>query len=269
MMQPADPGSSALHLKLANDLREVPRLWAEADAFAVRAGVPETRRLDLRLALEEAVVNVIRHAWDGGAHQVDVLLTHTNHEVVARVEDDGRPFDPLGHRRFDPDTPLAGRGPGGLGIHLLRQAMDDVAYERRGGRNRLRLTLRWRPAEAPPPHTSEERTARMATLSITTRTVDDAYVCTVDGAIDSFNADQLKGQAQTAFLGGSRRLVFDLTKVAYVASAGLGVFATAMKSFPGKVVFVGLQPYVQQTFRISGFDKLAALCPTVADGLRA
>jgi anti-anti-sigma factor len=109
----------------------------------------------------------------------------------------------------------------------------------------------------------------MAELSISTRTQGDAYICTVEGAINSLNADRLKGQAQAAFLSKARRLLFDLTNVDYVASAGLGIFATAMKSFPGKVVFVGLQLYVRQTFTISGFDKIAAMCPTLAEGLKA
>jgi anti-sigma B factor antagonist len=109
----------------------------------------------------------------------------------------------------------------------------------------------------------------MADLLITMRTEGDAHICIAEGAIDSYNADQLKGQAQTAIRGGARRLLFDLTKVEYVASAGLGAFLEAMKTFPGKVVFVGLQPYVRRTFQLSGFDRLAALCPTVADGLKA
>jgi anti-sigma regulatory factor (Ser/Thr protein kinase) len=142
-MPPADPGQSVLHVKLANDLREVQRLWAEAEAFAVRAGVPEARRLDLRLALEEAVANVIRYAWDGGTHQFDVRLTGAADELVVWVEDDGRPFNPLRHPNFDPHTPLAGRRPSGLGIHLLRQVMDNVDYARQDGRNRLRMTLHW------------------------------------------------------------------------------------------------------------------------------
>jgi anti-anti-sigma factor len=109
----------------------------------------------------------------------------------------------------------------------------------------------------------------MATLSIATRTEGDAYVCALEGAIDSLTAAKLEGEAKGAFLSGAKRLIFDLSKVDYVASAGLRVFLMAMKSFPGKVVFAGLQPYVRETFRINALDKLATVCPTLAEALRA
>jgi anti-sigma B factor antagonist len=105
-------------------------------------------------------------------------------------------------------------------------------------------------------------------LSITTRTEGDAYICTLDGAVDSVNADKLNGQAEAAAASGVQRLIFDLTKVEYVASAGLGKFVLAIKSFPGKVAFAGLQPYVRQTFMLSGFDRIAAICPTLEDALK-
>jgi anti-sigma regulatory factor (Ser/Thr protein kinase) len=142
-MRPADPSSDALHLRLINDLQELRRLRDEAEAFAVRNGVPQRRRLDLRLALEETVVNVIRHAHAGGRHDIDVRLARAGNELVVRIEDHGRPFNPLGHPPFDPDTPLEQRGGGGMGIHMVRQVTDDLAYERRDGRNVLVLTIRW------------------------------------------------------------------------------------------------------------------------------
>ena len=48
---------------------------------------------------------------------------------------DGPPFDPF--RQAAPDTTLsvADRPIGGLGIHLVRELMDEVSYERRDARN--------------------------------------------------------------------------------------------------------------------------------------
>jgi anti-anti-sigma factor len=108
----------------------------------------------------------------------------------------------------------------------------------------------------------------MATLSIATRREGDAYVCTMEGGVDSFTAVKLEGEAKAAFLSGAKKLIFDLTGVNYVASAGLRVFLMAMKSFPGKVVFAGLQPYVRETFRINALDKHATVCLNLADALK-
>jgi anti-sigma regulatory factor (Ser/Thr protein kinase) len=137
-------------LQLANELPELAPLHKAVETFAERAGMPGQRRLDLRLALEEMVVNVIRYAWDEGRHCIDVLLTHDGSELSAQVADDGRPFNPLDRPAFDLEAPLKDRPVGGMGIHTARQVTDDMAYERRGGRNVLRLTFRWQPGDCRP-----------------------------------------------------------------------------------------------------------------------
>jgi anti-sigma regulatory factor (Ser/Thr protein kinase) len=149
-MQRGFRGPDALHLELANELHELAHLHDAAEAFATRAGMPDRRRFDLRLALEEAVSNVIRYAWDDGRHRIDVLLTYAGSELAAQIADDGLPFNPLDRPPLDPETPLEDRLIGGMGIHTVRQVTDEVAYERQGGRNVLRLTFRWQPDASRP-----------------------------------------------------------------------------------------------------------------------
>jgi len=55
------------------------------------------------------------------------------------VEDDGKPFDPLQAPPPDLSLPLERRPIGGLGIHLIRNLMDEVSYARVGGRNVLKM----------------------------------------------------------------------------------------------------------------------------------
>jgi anti-anti-sigma factor len=106
-------------------------------------------------------------------------------------------------------------------------------------------------------------------LTIYTETVGDARVCIPDGPIDTPGAEKVSQWVREAFFSGAKILIFDLLKVTYVASAGLGAFMHAMKSFPGKVVFVAPQQYVQQTFRMNGLDRFATICQTHEEALRA
>ncbi len=105
--------------------------------------------------------------------------------------------------------------------------------------------------------------------TITGRTDGDTYIYVFDGPLDTEAARDVAPLARQSFLGGARKLVFDLERVPYVASMGLGVFITAIRSFPGKVVFAALQPYVRQTFKLARFDDLATICNTVDDALLA
>jgi anti-anti-sigma factor len=99
--------------------------------------------------------------------------------------------------------------------------------------------------------------------------VGDARICTPDGPIDTPAAEQVSEWVREAFASSAKKLIFNLAKVPYVASAGLGAFMHAMKAFPGKVVFVAPQQYVRQTFRMNAFDRYATICETQEEALKA
>ena len=93
---------------------------------------------DLSLAVEEILVNVIRYGHpEGGQHEIMVRLSIEQDCVIAVVEDDGLPFNPLEAPAPDLDSPIETRPIGGLGIHLFRHATDGLEYRRNQGRNRL------------------------------------------------------------------------------------------------------------------------------------
>ena len=54
--------------------------------------------------------------------------------------DDGRAFDSSLTQDPDVETALEERALGGLGLFLVQQMMDDVAYQRRDERNVITLT---------------------------------------------------------------------------------------------------------------------------------
>jgi anti-anti-sigma factor len=103
--------------------------------------------------------------------------------------------------------------------------------------------------------------------AVTTRSEGETEVLEFDGAIDTVAAQQIAPRVKEAFLGGAKKLVFDLSRVSYVASQGLGMFVTAVQSFPGKVIFAAPQPYVRQTLKLAQFEKIATLTKTVDEAL--
>lgn len=132
---------AAHELRVEPQVSEIPRLidWVEACCGA--DGLADEVTFKVALALEEAVVNVISHAFAGlpPPHLITVRLKITLASVAAEVIDNGHPFDPTGLPDPDLLLPLDRRDPGGLGIHLMRRMMDRIQYRRRDGHNRLRL----------------------------------------------------------------------------------------------------------------------------------
>ena len=112
---------------------------AEAMAeFGRKHGLTEEAVSDAQLVLEEVVVNSICHGFtEEGDHRVEVRIALTGGDLILTTLDDGIPFNPLDAPPADVDAPIEDRPIGGLGIHLVRNLMDSVTYERTDDGNRL------------------------------------------------------------------------------------------------------------------------------------
>jgi serine/threonine-protein kinase RsbW len=96
------------------------------------------------LAVDEALTNIIRHAYQGeGQHPIQASFRRI---VVAEdgkqrkaleivLEDSGKEIDPAKLC----GRPLEEVRPGGLGLHFIKESMDTVEFRRSLGKNQLRL----------------------------------------------------------------------------------------------------------------------------------
>ena len=132
---------AAHELRLEPQIAEIPRLIDWVEAHCAAEGMAAQARFRIALALEEAVTNVIGHAFVGIAppHLIRVRLDITPQMFVAEVIDNGHPFDPTAAPVPDLSLPIEQRPSGGLGIHLMRTMMDRVQYRRADDENLLRL----------------------------------------------------------------------------------------------------------------------------------
>ena len=115
-------------------------------------GVSRAVSWPVDVSLDEVLANVVRHGQAGRGDEARVALEIDFEpgdppRCELRVEDDGPAFDPLQAERPDISLGIDERPIGGLGIELVRRLMDEVHYERSGGRNRLRLARRLVPME--------------------------------------------------------------------------------------------------------------------------
>lgn len=117
--------------------------WVRKQLQAI--GLHEWTVRKIELAAEEALVNIIQYAYRDQPGEVEIQMRHNprTQEIEIVLQDQGPPFNPL-HRRIlmDRTAPLQDRGMGGLGIHFMRQYVDDISYERHQDRNVLTLKTR-------------------------------------------------------------------------------------------------------------------------------
>ena len=136
------PHDAPITLTMHSDTRYLCVARALVSAFARQAGFDDRTTGQIALAIDEALCNVMRHGYEG-RHGMPIWLhlhaiAEADRTVGMRIvlEDEGRQVDPRQIRSRD----LADIRPGGLGVHIIRETMDNVLYEQREDRG-MRLTL--------------------------------------------------------------------------------------------------------------------------------
>ncbi|MEJ2693084.1 MAG: ATP-binding protein [Candidatus Thiodiazotropha sp.] len=123
----ADPG--ALHGM---------RQWL--DEALSQSGLTDKLRGQLVLAVNEACMNIIQHAYrEETKGEIRLRLAWENGRLIIELEDDAPCIDPLAVQ----PRALSDVRPGGLGVHFIREIMDEMAFlpgQDKG--NRLRLVKR-------------------------------------------------------------------------------------------------------------------------------
>jgi anti-anti-sigma factor len=251
-------------MTFGTDPGAVAQAVARFGEFAEAHALPTPVRRSIQVALDEFVYNPIVYGFaarGSGAGEVRVELE--GDRVRVTITDDGPPFDPLAFAEPDTELSVEERGIGGLGIHLVRQMMDELTYQRQDGKNVVVLAKRLAG------DTSGAQPGERA-MNVTTRTERDITILAFAGNIDSNTSPEAQ-QAIDAFLaGGGKKLVVDFSKLDYISSAGLRVLLGAAKKLQGAgsgLRLFGLNETVREVFEISGFAKILQVRGTEAEAV--
>ena len=127
-------------ITLINDIEQVPQLADFVDMVCEEVGFDPSVAIQMNLAIEEAVVNVMTYAYPTGTvGNVNIEAQANDERLKFTIIDSGIPFDPTTKEEVDTTLSAEERPIGGLGIHLVRQLMDSINYERIDGKNVLTL----------------------------------------------------------------------------------------------------------------------------------
>lgn len=125
-------------VSLKADLAEIPRMntWLERRLEAL--GVADEVAQRVKLCLNEAAENAIRYGFDTAQDDaLRVSLGAGADCVELRLDDSGRPFDPLAVDDPEKMQSVETAQIGGFGILLMRDAATELSYARKDGRNIL------------------------------------------------------------------------------------------------------------------------------------
>jgi anti-anti-sigma factor len=254
----------SVQITIVNLLPEIRRVADRVDEFCARHAVPRRCVHETQVVLDEILSNVIHHGFaDAATHEIRVKLDLSGNDLLVVIEDDGVPFDPTRAEVVKLTADRARTGGGGLGLAFVRALCDRMTYRRAAGRNFLSLAMRNQGAEP--------LAERISSLSMSDTRRDETSVLSVEGRLDSANAQAMRTRLEELVVAGARRLAVDLGRVTYISSAGFWalLFAESLaKRKGGGLIVCGLREDLARLVERSGLEQSLRIAATREDALR-
>lgn len=225
-------------------------------------GYDEEAVFALRLSLEEALANAIRHGNQSESHKsIHIGYQVTSEFVEINIADEGDGFTP--DDVPDPTTEDKLEIPSGRGILLMRAYMDVVEYNDKGNSirlvkyNHLKSQNNW----------VAETTGQLA---ISVADYERHTVLTLSGAADMAETQALSKLIDGIIDDGRVDLIIDLSHLDFICSLGLGVLIKSQnrcRGQQGNLVLIAPQPPVMRVLKTTRLTDLFKICNSVQAAL--
>ncbi|HOE17830.1 MAG TPA: GNAT family N-acetyltransferase [Syntrophorhabdaceae bacterium] len=102
----------------------------------------------IELALEEAFMNVIKHAFEAGEDSTfDIICRQTSMGIKIIIKEKGMPFDPGKITLYDPSKDILEVGSTGLGTFLMKEIVDEVSFHNLGSEGKEMHLVKYLPGK--------------------------------------------------------------------------------------------------------------------------
>jgi len=126
--------------KFVRNIDALGDIYQFAEGVFTAGNIQDEVRFPVHLALEELYVNMVEY-YPNNANDILLDVSAADGKVsVAMTDFDVDPFDVTAPRNIDTELPLGQRIPGGLGLHLVQQMVDNLEYEYCDRQSTIRFT---------------------------------------------------------------------------------------------------------------------------------
>lgn len=133
--------SRLFHLDINSDMANLERVSDFILDVAKKTKLTEKQTDHVQMALDEAVTNVMEHAYEGRTDGAIFIRCRVDaKELTIEIRDQGAPFDAGSIQTPNTHSPLSERSIGGLGVFFMRKLMDRVEFARDDTGNVTRMT---------------------------------------------------------------------------------------------------------------------------------
>jgi len=106
--------------------------------YARKNGFNAQKISDIRLAVDEAITNIIKHAYNGEEdHTIEIELTFKDDRLCVELFDTGATFSIKTFKQPNIEEKIKQKKRGGMGVYLIHSLMDNVSYGREDEANKM------------------------------------------------------------------------------------------------------------------------------------
>ncbi|MDZ7359739.1 MAG: ATP-binding protein [candidate division KSB1 bacterium] len=126
---PASEAEKRFELRVESRIDNLYRLCDFVTAHAFTAGLSEKEISKMKIAVYEACLNVIEHAYHSRPDEwIDLRVRYSPERFMIIIQDNGLSFKMKPPKDYDVHEAIDERRSGGFGLHIIRRAMDSVEY---------------------------------------------------------------------------------------------------------------------------------------------
>jgi len=126
------------HLRVKSDPQNLYNICDFVTKYAERAGCDPKEIGKMKIAVYEASLNVIEHAYRSNPDNwMDVWIEYNSEMFKVIIQDYGSGFEGFSNKKYDVVSAMDDRQTGGFGLYIIRRAMDQIDYRpdpKRGNR---------------------------------------------------------------------------------------------------------------------------------------
>ena len=107
-------------------------------------------------------------------------------------------------------------------------------------------------------------------MKTTTEKIAEVIVIHAEGKLDAITTGEFEKEVMPMIQLIGQSVLIDFEKLFYISSAGLRtvlILAKETKKNNNKLAFCCLNETIMEVFRISGFDSIVSIYPTIEDGI--
>ena len=241
----------------------IPTITMFVGEAAQASGLDDTAMFHCQMAVDEACTNVIEHAY-GGEDRGDIEVACFVEPGQCRIEviDHGEAFNPADVAEPVVSADVNEMHAGGIGLHLMRQLMDEIHFT--FGKDSNVLVMVKAGTQKVPAASTDDIPVSFPS--------DGLAVLEPAGHLNSAAAPRLEIALKSLLDSGVAWVIVDMSALTYISSRGLKALVAAWRrarEAGGDVGLCEMMPTVYEVFDTIGFTQIFEIFDTRGEGIAA